>query len=142
MSAGEIGGGGFSYLKPVDFLGQSFQLRKNVPTWEATIGQFEKLIELEGLHLIRSLSCSISVQIAATLKVEFDDVIKEISQPSGGSGFNNINLIGSSGSIDELPIKKLRVWVRYDGASSGASEHTLYSINTSIRYLPAVVETA
>jgi len=134
--------GGFHYLKPVDFLGQNFERRQNVSTWELTNGQFEQLIELDGLYLVRALSCSISVQIAATLKVEYDGVVKEFSQSYGGSGFNTINVIGTGGLIDELAIKNLKIWIRYDGASSGASEHTLYTINTVIRYMPVTVENA
>ncbi|EGR1512106.1 hypothetical protein D6089_09505 [Vibrio vulnificus] len=142
MSAGQIGASGFSYLKPVDFMGNTFSRSKTVSDWESTNGQFEQLIELAGLYLVRALSCSISVQIAATLKVEYDGVIKEFSQPAGGSGFNSIKIVGSGASIDELLIKKLKIWIRYDGASSGVTEHNLYQVNTSIGYMPVIVETA
>lgn len=144
MSAGQLGGGTFAYLKPIDFCDASGKAFKGIDEeLQPLLGQWIDCFELTGLHKIGYLNISTTSYVSdVVMRLDVDGVIHDFSLSVGYSNaiISKTNAT-NDGALDELIFKDYcKVSIKIGGSAGGSSSNTNREVNYVCRYVPAVVE--
>ncbi|HAS6052214.1 TPA: hypothetical protein RQK83_000389 [Vibrio vulnificus] len=145
MSAGALGGGAFSYLKPIDVIFSSMSVRKTPP--EIDPEEWIPVLDLQGAFYIRKLVLTSDNRLESTIRIEWDGKTEQYTETQGGSNSSeSIIVVGEAQSAytnmlyKELIIKgSLKVWLNI--SKSSAEVYDARTATISYNYSPVVVET-
>ncbi|WP_332404484.1 hypothetical protein [Vibrio metschnikovii] len=143
-SAGALGSGTFTYLKPIDFCNvssQAFYILK--PEMQTIYGKWLNAFELTGLHQINYLTITANYEfINVGVRLEFDGIIRLFTARSSGNAIIANHALSSGGGLTNLIIKDyLKVSVQvYDDSFPSVNDAGRIQLNIACRYNPMIVE--